>query len=292
MISISTKQPTKIMRWLSPLLLVSLGLHGLGLLIPVPRKAEVLNEPEELSLESIPVSMLPAEPLPEMPVVELPPPPEPDPTPEISLPAPPAVSASPPPPAVEAPPIQPEPEPTPSPEPTSEPASEPVTSTEALESNKPIKPDSLEPQELRSEGTQSENLASFMAFQTIVAGVDEEMIADPIRRENYELDYLQGLCFPDVERVTGSVGVIFDGASQLYAAKAITSTRIDAVDAAVEKWFDSLKQGENSTAEIETTFDQSLHEWTTENGQQSIDTENSGYKAYTFEIDVNLLDNC
>jgi len=56
----TSKEPKlpKYLRWLTPLLVVSLGLHGLGLLIPVPERPE--KEPIEIEeIESISVSTLP-----------------------------------------------------------------------------------------------------------------------------------------------------------------------------------------------------------------------------------------
>jgi hypothetical protein len=291
MTSVSTQQ-SKIMRWLSPLLLVSLGLHGLGLLVPIPRKAEVLNEPEELALESIPVSILPAEPLPDALVVEpVPPsvpiqpelvPPEiyPITVPAVPLPAP----------ELEDPLVQSQPSPTLDPEEVTQPSE--LEPTETIESNKPDKTSSLTPQELRPVGTQSEYLASYQEFQDLITDLGNKVVADPINREVYELDYLQSSCFPDVEKVNGSVGVIFDSTSRLYAAKIISSTRIDVVDAALEEWFNALKEGEDRTTQIEAVFNPTLYEWTDEYGQQPVATEENGYKAYTFKIDINLSDNC
>ena len=48
-----------IWRWLSPLLLVSLGLHGLGVLVPLPDKPEEVEDSELEVLDSIQVSTLP-----------------------------------------------------------------------------------------------------------------------------------------------------------------------------------------------------------------------------------------
>ena len=80
----------KFLRWLSPLLLVSLGLHGLGLLVPVPEKPEDIARPEYIEPESIQVSTLPpiAEPAPEP---EPPPPPPEPPPPPVEEPLPPVV---------------------------------------------------------------------------------------------------------------------------------------------------------------------------------------------------------
>ncbi|MGD1864345.1 MAG: hypothetical protein ACFB0D_07305 [Phormidesmis sp.] len=57
MTSAKPKWP-KLLRWLSPLLLASLGLHGLGLLLPVPETEEI-ERPEFVEPESIQVSTLP-----------------------------------------------------------------------------------------------------------------------------------------------------------------------------------------------------------------------------------------
>ncbi len=53
----------KIIHWLSPLLILSLGIHGLVLLVPIPEKSDLVEEPDPELLEPIQVSTLP--PLPE-----------------------------------------------------------------------------------------------------------------------------------------------------------------------------------------------------------------------------------
>lgn len=70
----------KIIHWLSPLLILSLGIHGLALLIPIPEKADPKEEPKPELLEPIQVSTLP--PLPEAatePSIAEPPPKSPEP---------------------------------------------------------------------------------------------------------------------------------------------------------------------------------------------------------------------
>ncbi len=80
-------KPPKYLRWLTPLLLVSIGLHGLGLLIPVPEPPEPPEITESEAIESISVSTLPPTleskelsdfvPPPDLPPPDLPPPAEP-----------------------------------------------------------------------------------------------------------------------------------------------------------------------------------------------------------------------
>lgn len=79
---------SKLLHWLSPLLLLSLGLHGLGMLVPIPEEKEVIEREEELpdpiQVSELPVPLPSAEPEPEVtpeppPEVVTPPPPEPEP---------------------------------------------------------------------------------------------------------------------------------------------------------------------------------------------------------------------
>ncbi|MEL6813293.1 MAG: hypothetical protein AAFP03_00605 [Cyanobacteria bacterium J06598_3] len=106
--------------WLSPLLLVSLGLHGVGLLIPMPDLTpEALEDPEVELPDPIQVTELP---------LKLEPEPEPEPEPVFIPPPPPVVIPPPvtPPPVVEAAPppvvepLPPEPDPLPELEPAPE----------------------------------------------------------------------------------------------------------------------------------------------------------------------------
>lgn len=107
------------MYWLSPLLLVSIGLHGLALVIPIADKQDVVEEPEPELPEPIRVSDLPKvapEPAPDPPILS-----EPTDTP----PAPPPPVAIAPPPPVGQPPSAPDPTPPPNPKPKSDPDIDP-----------------------------------------------------------------------------------------------------------------------------------------------------------------------
>ena len=48
-----------LLRWVSPVLLISIALHGLAVLVPVPEQEDIAEEPETEELEPIQVSTLP-----------------------------------------------------------------------------------------------------------------------------------------------------------------------------------------------------------------------------------------
>ena len=282
------------MRWLSPLFLVSLGLHGLGLFMPVPKAAEVPEEVEELTLESIPVSILPAEPLPSTaPTIPAKPLPNTAPTVPAELASPPVVE-----PAILEPTLDPstqlEPQPTPSSEPQTEQGSTPPPS-EPLESAKPEKqapPISQTFDPVDADASPSAYLAAFTAFTDTVKEIDDTIVIGYLRKESYELDYLGDLCFPDKESVAGAVGVVLNSTPQVQVGKIITGTGFTATNEAVNEWFADLESGgEGNTAEIEGTFDQPLYEWISDQKNGVLFVENKNYAAYQFGIVVNLINN-
>lgn len=278
------------MRWLSPLLLVSLGLHGLGLLMPVPREAEVPEDVEDLTLESIQVSILPAEPLSDI---------------ALDIPAgpasPPAVVQ---PPVIEPailepalePPVQPEPLLEPSPVSQPEPQLEPQqstapTSSEPLGSDKLTKPSSSTPQNFDPANADASNPSIYTAFAKTIQEVDDTLVVGNIR-EAYELDYLGDLCFRDKESVTGVVGVILNNTPQVQVGETIAGTGFAATNAAIDGWFASLKDGgEGDTAEVESAFGESLYDWIYNQKNRVWFVENNNYEAYYLKVNINLVNN-
>lgn len=117
---------SKLIYWLSPLLLLSLGLHGLGMLVPIPETKEVIEREEELP-DPIQVSELPVP----LPSAEPEPEPIPEPPPEVVTPQKPeSEPASQKPITIEAPlPAQPSPENPPEPPPEPPPSNTPPGAT-------------------------------------------------------------------------------------------------------------------------------------------------------------------
>lgn len=292
----STKRP-KIMRWLSPLLLVSLGLHGLGLFVPMPREAEVLEEVEELTLDSIQVSVLPAESLPSVPaetvlVEELP---EPPPTVAPPTAAPPPVAEPLPADPAEEPPLV-----SPQIEPDSAPAdnqdlivnSNEQTEQTALESDKPPKADLSTPQQYDPEGTQG----SYDRFFAMTTQIDESLVPEFVRRDTYELDYLGNECFEETESVKSIVGVVIEdmsGRPQIVEGDIIQRTGYGKTDAAVQAWLDNLKEGgegEGPSLKMESAFGESVYSWIFEQ-KNRVWFIDKAYESYYFGLVVNLVNN-
>ena len=198
----------KILQWFSPLLLVSLGLHGIAMVIPVPDKEEIVEEPDVELPEPISVTELP-------PGIE----PEPEPEPEpvfVPAPPPPAVIAPPPPePPPEPPPVvqppavvelPPEPELPPELEPEPETIPEPETNfepePEVNSSSKPTKPPTMPQAYTPGDGRAERDLRT--QFFTIY-GVPES-IEMPLTL-NYPAD---GKCYENETPLTVQVLVSID----------------------------------------------------------------------------------
>lgn len=294
MTSASTKRP-KVMHWLSPLLLVSLGLHGLSLFAPIPRKAEVKEEVEELTLDSIQVSVLPAEPVPDISV-------ETRLSEVISEATPAPIAAAPEPVPVEVPQLEPDPVPVvpsqPAPLLDNNPVdNDPDFSTDveqptALDSGKPPKLDSFEPQQFDPESTQ----ASYDGFFATVAQVDSSLVPEFVVKDNYELDYLGNECFEDTASVESIVGVIVEdvnGQPQITEGDIIQRTGYGKTDAALQAWLDDLKtggEGEGPSLKMESSFGESVYNWVFEQKNQVwfIDKK---YESYYFGVVINLIEN-
>ena len=275
------------MRWLTPLLLVSLGLHGIGLFAPVPRKAEVKEEVEELALESIQLSVLPAEPVPEVSVDT----PLPEVIPEVT-PAP--IAAAVPQAPVEIPHSDPVPVSSLEPPPIENNQAPPTVVEKPidLESAKPPKLDSSGPQQFNPEGTQ----ASYDAFFAIAARIDSSLVPEFVVKDTYELDYLGNECFEDTASVKSVVGVIVEdvaGTPQIQDGDIIQRTGYGKTDAALQEWLDDLKnggEGEGPNLKMESTFGESVYNWVFEQKNQ-VWFVNKKYESYYFGLIINLIEN-
>ncbi|MGB3790613.1 MAG: hypothetical protein WA949_21580 [Phormidesmis sp.] len=289
MTSVRTKRP-KITRWLSPLLLVSLGLHGLGLLVPVPKEAEVPEDVEELALDSIQVSILPAEPSPNIPAQTV--------SPEVLSPqVPPQV---PPQALVESPPPEPIVE-----EPAvvsrddaivaSELAQEAKTDTANPTNPGPGKQPKTGPfvsQQYNSEGTE----ATYDGFYAMSRQADTSLVPEFVKGA-YQLDYLGNECFEEIDTVQSQIGVVVEslnGKPQIIAGDIIQRTGYEKANAALQAWLDNLKsggEGEGPNLQIESTYGgESIYNWIFEQKKQ-VWFVGKTHEAYFFGIVVNLVNN-
>jgi len=280
------------MRWLSPLLLLSLGLHGLGLFAPVPRRAEVPEEVEELTLDSIQVSILPAEPLTDVPVQTAPPEEfQPQELTEVSPQIP--VEALPEPIAEEPPLLPAEPElPLVSSQEMEPDASTPAAFDAASGPGKPPKSDPFTPQQYDSDSAQG----SYDRFFAMTTQVDDSLIPEFVRGDTYALDYLGNECFEDTETVESIVGVVVedvDGRPQIIEGDIIQRTGYAKTDAAVQAWLDNLKtggEGEGSNLKVESSYGESVYNWIFEEKDKVWFTDKS-YESYYFGLVTTLVNN-
>ncbi|WP_157620333.1 hypothetical protein [Synechococcus sp. PCC 7335] len=252
------------------------------------------EEVEELTLDSIQVSVLPAEPMADVPVdIPL--------SSEVISEAAPAPIATPPEPVpVEIPQLEPDPVPmvsaAPAPPLDDNPDSltdlEKPTAIEALESDKPPKSDSFGPQQLDLESTQ----ASYDGFFATVAQVDSSLVPEFVVKDTYELDYLGNECFEDTASIESIVGVIVEdvnGEPQIKAGNIIQRTGYSKTDAALQAWLSDLEsggEGEGPDLKMESTFGESVYNWVFEQKNQVwfVDTK---YEAYYFGAVINLIEN-
>ncbi len=278
------------MRWLSPLLLVSLGLHGLGLLVPVPKEAEVPEDVEELALDSIQVSILPAEPLPSIPAQTV--------SPQVLSPQ---VPPQPPPQVlVESPPLEPI---------TEGPAvTSPLEATVASEPAQEVKTDIASPTNLGpgkqpktgpfvSEQYDSENTGvTFDGFEETYSRVDGSLVPEFVKGA-YQLDYLGNECFEEIDTVQSQIGVVvesLDNEPRIIAGDIIQRTGYEKTNAALQAWLNNLKsggEGEGPNIQMESTYGgESIYYWIFEQKNQ-VWFVNKTREAYFFGIIVNLVNN-
>lgn len=284
------------MRWLSPLLLLSLGLHGLGLFVPVPKKAEVPEEVEELTLDSIQVSILPAEPAPDIPA-QTPPSEETPPFEELQVPFEALSEERPPQILVEEPPAEPVSEEALPSAATESPlaAEDPKADSDgplSIDPDKQPKSDASIPQEYSSERTQ----LSADSFFATSARVDETLIPEFVRGDTYELDYLGNECFEETEPIKSVVGVVIEeqgNRPQIIEGDIMQRTGYGKTDAAVQAWLDDLKsggEGEGPALNTENTFGESVYSWIFEQ-KNRVWFRDKQYESYYFGIVVNLVNN-
>ena len=205
--------------WLSPVLLISIGLHGIILLVPLPDRDNVI-EPEEVPLpEPIAVTTLPPTADEEPEAIAPPAAFIPEPAPQVEAP-PPA-----PPPVIEVPPVivplepTPEPTPDPAPEPTPSPTPDPTP-----EPTPDPTPQFAQPRAYNSTGTTPEFVRNQGGLFAAKYGRSEDI--------SYLLDLgyeANGECFDkDIE---AQVAVVLDKNENIVHSELIKKTGYDLIDA-------------------------------------------------------------
>ncbi len=296
------------MRWLSPVLLVSLGLHAMALWLPIPSEPEPPEVPESELLEPIRVSTLPVGSLPSKAQLEpdpapLPASPKPPALPPVLAPTPEAVpfSEAPPPqpaPAVEAPPpvenpplaedLPPEdlpPEDLP-PEDLPPEGELPPEKDPPPEKNPPSE---QSPEEYSAEGTSSRDLASLGEFSEAIvdfAPDGPKFLVGKI----YALEYTGDRCYQDETALSGAVGVLIDKVGDLQESRVITSTGYTSMNEALGRWFVETKgESPSEPSELQPT-EGGLYGWLLDNhsGDWFVDVD---YEAYYFQVEIELTNN-
>lgn len=304
---------------LSPVLIISLGLHGLALFIPVPDESPSADPETDLPAP-IPVTDLP---ITDLPIVDKPPAPLPETTfaptvvPEPPVPQPPAqvpvpeqAPEQPPEPApiiqpppqvivVEPDPPEPTPQPTPAPEPTPTPQSTPAPTPEPtpepvvqVRRSRGTSPADID--QKRNESTQNlSNLtaANPGAFKQVKAPLTLNFPADGycIKTDTEE----------DVSAVETFVAIVIekDASGDLYFidGSVIDTADYDVIDAWVDRTVfppDELDPNVAKPLKIPETTDLDIFQWVQNSYGEALFEENETVATFGISTTVALVNNC
>ena len=298
----------KLIHWVSPLLVLSLGLHGLVLLIPVPKEPELREEPPEPELlEPIRVSALPKPSLPESTGAE-------------SIGAGSAAIASPEltqsPPAAAPPEPERSPEPVPRPSSSSAPAPAPAppvappagdsadaggagnAGETASSTGRPTKPDLL-PQSYSNVGTTSGEASAALSelLRTYTTAADDPA---PLKFIKHSLPLAfpaEDYCFKDYSEPPANVVVIVENAQtgpEVIDGGITQKTGYATIDKWVDKSVfptDQVDPNANTDVEIPEVAAVNILEWMAGNLNGPMFETDEVTVAYTFGVKVTLVGN-
>mgnify|MGYP001791686337 CR=1 FL=1 len=282
----------KLMRWLSPVLLVSLALHGVSLLVPIPQTPEVIEEPEPEVLEPIQISTLPVdlddlepEPLSASPPPEpapVTPPPEPLPAqPPIELPPEPELLLEPEPPAESEAPIEQE---TPPEQDT------PAEEETPVEQDPPAEQDPPPAGDYDPDVAGNRDLSGYQAFVELTSRYDSELVATPLNNDTLSLQYTGSRCYQDLDTLSGAIGVVMENTQALLAGQITGKTGSKTMDASIDRWFqEQIGNTPGEPSELQIAGD-SLYGWLF-NATDGDWFDGKTYEAYWFPIEIELVNN-
>ena len=266
----------KIIHWLSPLLLLSLGLHGLAMLIPIPEEAETVEEPELELPEPIQVSTLP--PRPEAAPEPLPSEPLPDPEPAIPEP-------------VQVPQPVLAPQPSPQSQPSPQPSPDPVSPSPALvPSSQPSQPSPAAPQPTATTGTTTQEARDAGIQFAIAYGVVPKEIDAPL-----VLTYpAEGRCYDQGNTVEADMAVAINNGGGVVGGEVVKNSIYPDVNTWIE---DTLlfEVPDYVFADLPDAQGTTLADWLYEAyfkpEGRFIVPAGDDQAAYTFPVTVNIEDN-
>lgn len=280
-------------RWLSPLLVVSLGLHGLSLLVPVPDNREAVErediEEETLSIQvsDLPPNALEPEPVP----TEEPPPPPVDPPPT----EPPPAAVEPPPPAPEtlppefveplftdSPPLVPDP-----PTPTTPPATTPPTQRgrNAIKSSDARSALNAAFQGEQTPGDSRDDGFAIRSGFTSLDIASLQLLTDVFSAQ-YEPDVDANECLLDAPKdpiTTSFLATVADdnGTLQIFDAQMLGRTGYDSVD----DWIRDSLTGFSDSVVVTPAI---VYDALSSRGPGITPSSGTGNEMYYFEIDVSI----
>ena len=290
----------KFLRWLSPLLLVSLGLHGLGLLVPVPEKPEDIEQFEPEEFDPIAVSTLP-------PTLELSEPEEVE--EDVALepppPPPPPEEKTPPPPALELPldnfpfeeDLPPEEDPIEEEDSSEDEDSEAENFDDTEEDDSEENEDdstkddpSPDVEAYDDTGTNPRNTQGLIEFTSAIAGFDHGGPAF-IRNPTYELEYSGDRCYENRASLEGYIAVLMDVRGNLQLGRVINSVGYGSMNDEANRWLEETAGRTPSEPSQLSPINTGLYGWLTDNHSGDW-FDGVEYEAYYFPVSITLLNPC
>ncbi|MEL6777972.1 MAG: hypothetical protein AAFO06_12010 [Cyanobacteria bacterium J06597_16] len=275
-------------QWMPQLALcVSLGIHGMSGMMPVPESPSLPEIPETelpdpVAVVPLPIQERPALPVPPQAPVE----PSQAPIEQIAPQPPPVFSETVEPNPIELNPIEPDP------------IQPEFVEPEFVEPNT-VEPNSIEPdptdepvpQVFDATNTDPTDISGYAAFSETLQTLSDNIIPNTIRSVTYDLNYLGDLCFTGESRLSATLAVAIDSSPMLTTGKIITSTGYGEINQAIERWFAQLQSGQvGDTDELASAGGVTLYDWIKqEEGDWFLNNE--AYEAYFFNITVTLINN-
>ena len=299
----------KAIAWVSPLLVVSIALHGVAMLLPIPEKVETVEKEPELR-EPIQISELPELEIPEpepapvfVPAPALVEPPQPS-QPQPSQPQPLTPQPAPPQPVQPEPqpaPIEPQPQP---PDPTPPEDNSPPPATPADNSSQTA------PQTGRTPSGPPPNTARNIARDRAAATPQEitdeldaivkidDFNAIPSKQIKAPLNLAfpsDGLCLEGDPTEIGSAGVVVfednGGTPELITGAILDKTSYKVIGKWLDKTIflsDQVDPNDPNPVEVPLTPDFDAVQWVSNNYDKPIFEPDETEKAFTFRIAVNI----
>lgn len=271
-----------------PLLLVSVGLHGLVLLMPLSPKPEPIVEAFKPEPEPIQVSVLPKKDPPEAAFSPPPAPPTPPPPAEV-IPAQPMSQI-----AAQPPVTTPAPQTAPVPNSGATTPPNAAAAAAAAQTAESTTPQAFVPPDTDF-ATTAQQTASFTqnvltSYTNQLASGDSPPELKNIGKGSFGLNYTGDRCFQNKSSVEGSLAVVIDSNLSLVEGEIIVGTGYEIVNQAIDTWFSQLADPTSTADSNIEVVDKDLFAWIDEK-KKPLFAQDESYEAYIFKTTVNLVNN-